>query len=264
MCYSLKDVAYRNLQIALRYSYPPDKIEELKRLYEELKKSMPEMYYENGYNHPELAGLFLDEDGQMTAGKFQWGLIPMWVKDSVSAAKLANHTLNARGETIFEKPSFRNAARYRRCILPVDGFYEYHHTPDGLKIPFYIKPKKDEKMLLAGLWEEWDNEKEGIFRRTCTIVTTKGSPMLSKIHNNPKLKEPRMPVILHPEMAEKWVLPDEEHHGRITSTDVEDLIRPYDDSELEAYTVRKLMGKDGVGNSPLASEPYEYEDLSLN
>lgn len=257
MCYSLKDVAYRNLQIALRYAYPAEKLDELQKQYEELRKSLPDMHFVTGFEHPELICL-ATENGVLHLVKMQWGLIPHWVKDAVSAAKIGNQTLNARGESIFDKPSFRLAARSQRCIIPVDGFYEYHHK-NGLKIPYFIKMKDDLKMLLAGLWEHWESPENGMERRTFSIVTTKGSPMLSGIHNNPASKShtPRMPVILHPEMAEKWLLPDNRKE-EAQENDLNDLIQPYDDNELEAYTVRKLLGKDGVGNSPLASEPFNW------
>ncbi len=256
MCYSLKDVAYRNLQIALRYSYPEERLDELKDLYEELRKTVPAMHYVNGFEHPELIGL-ITENSRLKVSKMQWGLIPRWAKDPVTAAKISNQTLNARGETLFEKPSFRNAARHHRCIIPVDGFYEYHDK-NGLKIPYHIKMKNSNKMLLAGLWEDWQSPDGNMERRTFSIVTTKGSPMLSEIHNKPSGSQgPRMPVILHPEMAEKWLLPDNQSADAEPS-DLEDLILPYDDNELLAYTVRKLAGKDGIGNDPRASEPFEY------
>lgn len=115
-----------------------------------------------------------------------------------------NNTLNARGETIFEKPSFRTSAKNHRCIIYVAGFYEHHHY-NNKTYPFFIYRKDAQPMALAGLWSEWKNPDTGGRLNTFSIVTTKGNKMMARIHNNPKLKEPRMPVILPSELEDEWL-----------------------------------------------------------
>ena len=115
-----------------------------------------------------------------------------------------NNTLNARGETIFKLNSFRKAANESRCLIYIDGFYEHHHFGKQT-YPFYIFKKDLSPLPLAGLYTEWTNPETHGRLLTFSIVTTTGNELLSKIHNNPKLKEARMPVILHEELADQWL-----------------------------------------------------------
>ena len=86
---------------------------------------------------------------------YSWGLIPFWVGDLAAAAKIQNRTLNARDNTLFEKPSFRAASKYRRCLVLVDGFFD-HHWHDGKSYPFYIRMKNGDPFALGGIWVKWD------------------------------------------------------------------------------------------------------------
>jgi len=117
---------------------------------------------------------------------FRWGLIPSWAKD----AAIGNRLINARAETLAEKPSFRNALRRRRCLIAADGFYEWQGEGRS-KIPFYIRLRSREPFAFAGLWETW-RPPEGDAVSSCTIITTQPNEMLAAIHR-------RMPVILPPE-----------------------------------------------------------------
>ena len=130
--------------------------------------------------------------------KLHWGLVPFWAKDISIGSKM----INARAETLSEKPSFRNAFRKRRCLIPVDGFYEWKGAP-GHKQPFFITTHFAEPFALAGLWETWTNRKrdEAPFYKSCTIVTTEGIGSIREIHN-------RMPVMLMPEFYENWLSPE--------------------------------------------------------
>jgi len=110
-------------------------------------------------------------------------------------------------------------------------------------------------MPVAGLWDEWVDISSGEIRRTFTIVTTIGSQMLTEIHNNPKLKEPRMPVLLYSKDISTWLKNSDKNV-------LDALIKPYDDDELVSYTVRKLSGKDSVGNTPFAIEQYDYPEFN--
>lgn len=132
------------------------------------------------------------------------GGCPTLIKDEDQLKKHWYTTLNARGETIFEKTSFRESAKHNRCIFYVDGFYDHHHY-NGNTYPFFDYRKDNEPLALAGLWSEWINPDTKGSINTFSIVTTNGNPMMAKIHNNLKLKEPRMQVILPLELEDKWL-----------------------------------------------------------
>ena len=255
MCY---DVAYqtkRTLEYARRRGYDPGTIEELEERWERVK-NLPPRFHASGFEHPHLP-VFTNQDPWVPQS-FYWGLIPFWVKDVKSALQIANRTLNARGETIFEKPSYRDAARYRRCLVMIDHFYEHHHHK-GKTYPFLIKMKNDEPMLLGGLWSEWTNKENGEIVRSMSIVTTEGNELLAKIHNNPKLKGPRMPLLLPREIQEQWLAPVN------SSQDIkmiQELVQAYPANDMEAYPVGRLRGKNAVGNLPEVLEPVNYPELS--
>jgi putative SOS response-associated peptidase YedK len=167
-------------------------------------------------------------------------------------------TLNARGEDIFKKPSFRNAAKHKRCLVLIDGFFEYHWFKDK-SFPYYVKMADYKPMLLAGLWETWKYPRENIIRNTFSIVTTAANPLMAQIHNKPKASEgPRMPVIIPEGKERAWL---KSINSPLDHQSIEEIIQPYDEDELEAYTVPRLQGKAGIGNVPDAIEKYNYMEL---
>ena len=137
-----------------------------------------------------------EHGGQRQLGTFEWGLVPSWAKDRKIGARL----INARVETLAEKPSFRDSFRSRRCIIPADGFYEWEKRPEG-KLPHYIHAPDDHPLALAGLWSSWKDTETGEHLRTCTIVTGMPSDVVAPIHD-------RMPVILPPDAWDAWLDPD--------------------------------------------------------
>jgi putative SOS response-associated peptidase YedK len=150
----------------------------------------------------------------------RWGLIPSWAKD----AKIGNKLINARGETVAEKPSFRSAFRKRRCLVPADGFYEWKKL-DGGKQPHFIHLRDEEPFAFAGLWEHWTNPNDGEVIESCTIVTTEANSLMRTLHD-------RMPVILPAQDYERWLDP--------ATQDVEALkalLRPYPSEDMTAYPV---------------------------
>ncbi len=159
----------------------------------------------------------------------QWGLIPSWVKNQDMAEKISLSTFNARGESIFEKPSFRSAASRKRCMVLVHGFFEWHHKAGNEKIPYYIKRKDDQAFALAGLSENWADRETGEFIDSVSIVTTNANPMMEKIHNSKK----RMPVILPGETEKEWINPE------LNKKQVKELIKPSEENELIAFPVKK-------------------------
>ena len=129
---------------------------------------------------------------------FRWGLVPFWAKDPA----IGNRMINARAETVAEKPAFRAAYRRRRCLILADGFYEWH-TEGGVKVPYFISQASDEPFAFAGLWESWQSKNDDRTLQTATIITTQANDFLSALHH-------RMPIILGPERAGLWLEGDDE------------------------------------------------------
>jgi putative SOS response-associated peptidase YedK len=158
-------------------------------------------------------------DGGREAALLKWGLVPSWAKDVSIGAKL----INARSETITEKPSFREAFKRRRCIIPSDGFYEWQRS-GGRKQPYFFLMRDEHLFGFAGLWEKW-RDADGHVLETCTILTTEANEVLEPVHD-------RMPVILHPADYELWL------GGDARELDlVKELLRPYPGEEMVGYPV---------------------------
>lgn len=132
--------------------------------------------------------------GTTTLDTYKWGLIPFWVKD----LKKMKPMINARSESLAEKPFFKTALSRRRCLIPADGFYEWKQEPDSKrKTPMFIHLPDRKLFAFAGLWDEW-KDPEGNPIRTCTIITTEANDSIKPVHD-------RMPVILSPEAESKWL-----------------------------------------------------------
>jgi putative SOS response-associated peptidase YedK len=143
-----------------------------------------------------IAGIRNTDDAGRELAEFRWGLVPFWAKDP----SIGNRMINARAETVAEKPSFRNAYRKRRCLILADGFYEWH-TEDGVKVPYFISLDSGEPFAFAGLWEHWQSKETGEALETATIVTTAANQYLSQLHH-------RMPVVLEADHADRWMSGD--------------------------------------------------------
>jgi putative SOS response-associated peptidase YedK len=158
------------------------------------------------------------EDGR-EAVLLKWGLIPSWAKDDSMSARL----INARSETVTEKPAFREAFKRSRCIIPADGFYEWQRT-EGKKQPYFFHMRDEHPFGFAGLWDRWRGE-NGKVIESCTILTTEANEVLLPVHD-------RMPVILHPETYDEWLDAD----ARAVES-LKELLRPYPASEMTSYPV---------------------------
>jgi putative SOS response-associated peptidase YedK len=252
MCYDIHTSLKTQLKHAKRYA--PELVPEIEELlipYQE--QIVLDYYHVSGFAHPHL--LIYTNEEPFKPVLAQWGLIPHWSKDIESAKKFWNNTLNARGETIFEKPSFRDAAKNNRCIIYVDGFFEHHHAGKET-IPFYFYRKDKEPIILAGIWSEWVDKTSGEVLKTFSIVTQRGNQTFAEIHNNPKLNEPRMPLILSEKEMNTWL------NTALTNDDLAHLMQPKPHPEIEHHTVRKLRGKKAVGNQEKAILPFPYEILN--
>ena len=230
-------------------------VEEINENLEELT-DLP-LFHASGFSHPELL-IYTDRSPDFPEVA-TWGLIPHWIRDEEQMKTFWNNTLNARGETIFEKPSFRESANNHRCLIYIDGFYEHHHY-NKKTYPFYIQRNDGKPIVLAGLWSEWKNPETNGLINSFSIVTTEANTMMAKIHNNPKIKSPRMPLILPEILEDEWLKPIDDE---MDEKSIKELIQSFPEDHLKAHTVRKLRGKDYIGNVEEIAQEFIYEDLEF-
>lgn len=178
----------------------------------------------------ELIAAIAEIENARGFSSFKWGLIPHWAKDDL----IGNKLINARAETLREKPSFREAFRSRRCIIPASGFFEWTRTSKGAKQPFYFYLKEKEVFGFAGLWEEWLDKHTGELTESCTIITTEANEVLKPIHD-------RMPVVLKSDDYDFWL--DEKVKD---TSKLQNLLVPYSAKEMDSHTVSRSV------NSPVA------------
>jgi len=162
----------------------------------------------------------------------RWGLIPSWAKDAL----IGNRMINARAESVADKPSFRTAFRRRRCLIPADGYFEWQKTGSA-KQPYYIRLDDERPFAMAGLWERWLNPATNEPLQSCTIITTQANPLTQPIHD-------RMPVILETADYEMWLDPQMQDPERLGI-----LLRPFEGSSLRADPVETYV------NSPRNDDP---------
>jgi putative SOS response-associated peptidase YedK len=251
MCYDIK----ASLEVQIKRTKRRGDLTAVEKIKEHLIPitDLP-LHRASGFIHPQLL-LYTDRQPEFPEVA-TWGLVPHWINDEEQLKKIWNNTLNARGETIFEKRSFRDSAQHKRCIVYVDGYYEHHHYKKKT-FPFYIYRKDDKPLALAGLYSEWINPKTNGKVNTFTIVTTEGNELLSKTHNNPKLKGPRMPLILSDNLEDDWLNP------KRNEIDVQSLIKIYLQDQLVYHSVNKLRGKGYLGNVEGISNKVFYEELEF-
>ena len=179
-----------------------------------------------------IATVVSSPEGQREFRELRWGLIPSWAKEKKIGAKL----INARAETVAEKPSFRSAFRKRRCLIIANGFYEWQNQK-GEKQPFCIQRKDEQIFAFAGLWEGWQAP-EGKSIESCTIITTEANEIMAPIHK-------RMPVILNSQDYHLWL------DQKVTAKEkLQPLLVPYDSEVMKVYPVSKKV------NNPRNSFPF--------
>lgn len=145
-----------------------------------------------------IAAIREDSNQERELVMLRWGLVPFWAKDP----SIGNRMINARAETIAEKPSYRAAFRHRRCFVLADGFYEWHRQNDT-KTPYYISLASQEPFALAGLWESWTDKQSGESLQTTTLITTEANEFMRPLHH-------RMPVVMQAATAGEWLAGSEE------------------------------------------------------
>ena len=172
-------------------------------------------------------------EGKRVLHLLRWGLVPHWAKDPSIGAKLNN----ARGESVAEKPSFRDAFKRRRCLVPANGFYEWK-AEGKIKQPYYISPKDGQPMAMGGLWESWKTPDGDILRTVC-IVTVGPNAVMKPIHD-------RMPVILPPEHWQEWLSAPMEA--------IQPLVASCSDDLLKTWPVSRRVSKT-ADDDPGLTEP---------
>ncbi|MDX9729065.1 MAG: SOS response-associated peptidase [Bacteroidales bacterium] len=208
------------------------------------EKYRPSFYY-HAYSLPSMPVVCSDRSSGIRL--FRWGLIPSWVGDESEANDIMLKTFNARSETVSSKPAFRDSFASRRCLVPVQGFFEWQHL-GGRKIPWYITLRGEEIFSLAGIWDSWTLQ-GGMTLNTFSVVTTRANGLMEEIHNTKK----RMPVIL-PSAAEGiWL------REGVTPDALTALMEPVASEMLEAHTVSPLITNARADrNRPELIKPYNY------
>ncbi len=145
-----------------------------------------------------IAAVRRDEQNTPELAMLRWGLVPFWAKDP----SIGNRMINARSETVAEKPSFRSAYRKRRCLILADGFYEWRKAADG-KTPYFISGADGSPFAFAGLWESWSSKDSDESLESAAIITAAASDFMAQLHQ-------RMPVVIHPDLADRWLDGDPE------------------------------------------------------
>lgn len=176
----------------------------------------------------QIITITADRDEVRHFRRMHWGLIPSWAKEE----SIGNKLPNARGETVAEKPSFRDAFKYRRCIIPASGFYEWK-TEHRIKYPWYISFKSGEPLAFAGIWETW-KPKNGDPIESCCIITTDANDLMRPIHD-------RMPVILDPDRWNAWLSPREKHTDKLLP-----MIRSHESDSMQAWPVSRDLNRVGL------------------
>jgi putative SOS response-associated peptidase YedK len=178
-----------------------------------------------------------EHDGERLLGSFRWGLIPFWAKDR----RIAARNINARSETVAEKPAFRDSFASRRCIVPADGFYEWQVKPKG-KLPHYLYDPRRRPLALAGLWAGWTDPETGERVRTCTIITGAPNDVVAPIHD-------RMPVMLAEDAWDRWLSAETADASELAA-----LLTVTPSSALTHHPVSTLVNK-VANNVPECIEP---------
>lgn len=175
---------------------------------------------------------------------YKWGLVPSWAQDPQIASKM----INARSETLAEKPSFKKSLVTKRCLIPVDGFYEWHQVGKN-KTPLYACMKNQSLFALAGLWDEWIAP-NGERLRSCTIITVEPNPLLAKVHH-------RMAAILSPKEENIWLDPNLKDINKLLS-----LLKTYPEDEMQLFPVSKAVNSTNFDSPECIKAIGDFEQLT--
>ncbi len=199
----------------------------------------------SGFAHPELP---IVKQGSIELG--EWGLVPSFIVKEEQARDIQNKTLNARADTIHEKKSYKNSIVSQRCVLVVDGFFEWRHVSEE-KIPYYIYPTDGTVFYLGCIYNTWTDQSTGEMKDTFSIITTEANPLMEFIHNNKK----RMPLILNKDDIAQWIDPQSPLQK------VNKLMTAYDETFMSAHSISKdasYANKDR--NYPEIKDTVKYDE----
>lgn len=207
------------------------------------------MYHVNGFSFPSMPVITQEEPNRIQ--NFHWGLIPSWVKNKAYADQLKAQTLNARAETLFEKPSFRSSILNQRCLVIADGFFEWMEIKK-LKYPHYIYLNSHDVFCFAGIYSHWTDKETGEHLSTFSIITTEANPLMARIHNSKQ----RMPVILTSDQHQKWLQPD------LPEAEIKKLLRPFPENAMKYHTISKLItSRSQDSNVPEVLDAFSYPEI---
>ena len=209
------------------------------------------IYHADGFTFLKMPVITQDHPSQIQL--LNWGLIPSWIKTKTEADKIKSQTLNARSETVFEKPSFRNSIKSQRCLVVADGFFEWMDFAKK-KYPHYIYLKDRSVFCFAGIYATWTDKETGECMQTFSILTTAANPMMEKIHNLKK----RMPVILPQASYQSWLKKE------ITPKELSELFNPFPESDMANHTIGKMVNSRYDNNNiPEILQPVTYPELAF-
>ena len=212
---------------------------------EKIEEDLIPRFYISAYSFPKL--YVIKQELPNIISTANWGLIPSFIKDWQKANEIKTQTINAKAETVFEKISFKNSILDKRCIIILDGFFEYQHQGKE-KIPFYIFPKNAAQFLIGGIYNDWVNTATGEVFSTTSIITTDANEMMSEIHNVKK----RMPLIFDKNQAKNWL------NNSLKTNDIQDLCQQFPSDNMQAHIINKNLISPKSINPANASiiEPY--------
>ena len=285
MCNDEEYKLRRQLDAAIRFGASDEEIEFLTKKILDFKRPiereidtptdgediLPVYHHVSGFSHP--IKVVFSSVKPFKAEVAEWGFVPPWVKtvkEAMDPRKPYNNSLNAQSAGIFEKKTFVAAAKYGRCVVSIDAYYE-HHQYNGKTYPFRIFRKDGKPLLIAAISNKnklLDEETGEIIEKiTVATLTTSANPTMARIHNNPatlKTAGHRMLVILDEENVGAYLAPYNKSNEEAFQYKILDLCVPYDETKLGYYSVRNLRSRKDmpyIGNVPEIAEPYEWADF---
>lgn len=223
MCFH-NSMSKKAQQLAARYGRKSDIVE----IYQDV---LNEQHHVNAFKFPQYPVITLSDEIQV----FNWGLIPFWVKTEQDAEEIRKMTLNARADTIFDKPSFREPIMRKRCIIPSTGYFDWRHEGNK-KIPYFIFLKDEPIFSMAGIYDKWLDKETGEEHTTFSIITTGTNELTDYIHNT----KHRMPAILSLKDEDTWLNPE------LSKETVASLLQPFEAGKMDAYVIKN----DFINKSP--------------
>lgn len=251
MCFVIQ-VNTQKASLAKYYGIKPNVDSDLKACIEKNSSKLKAYYHISGFDHPTLYGL----DQNYNWSLKNWGLIPHWCNSGFDAKELQNKTLNARSETLKEKASYKQGIEQGRFVVFVDAYYEHHHI-NNQTFPYRFFREDGAQIALACVSDTWLDE-DNKARSTFSIITTKGNEKAKMVHNNPKMKEARMPLSLFTGEAIEAFLKE----GNMENV-LRDLSDTCQSQNLKAQAVAKILGKGASQNSASSILKVDYPELGF-